>query len=180
LNERSSECKLGRRDSPAGTGPDRLLWERESEWRELSLSRPRGSSPERPRESRERRTTRDVAGSHSTWVQLHGVASDSVHVARAAFGSVMADLKTIRDRTSSFNGTGSSMADAMEQSKEKSRRIGSEALIGLVSSFGLTNFFLCQSFSLYFCYVVGMDLGVHGRRERDWRKTDGEEITCLF
>lgn len=98
----------------------------------MSRSRPRGSSPESSRESRERRTTRDVAGSHSTWVQLHGVASDSVHVARAALGSVMADLKTMRERTSSFNGTGSCVGDATEQRREKRRRIGSEALIDLV------------------------------------------------
>ncbi|KAF7040399.1 hypothetical protein CFC21_050303 [Triticum aestivum] len=112
LRERSRRRREGRRERPGRRAPERLLRARESDWRRGRRSRPRGrpEAEERARPSSARRSTRAVAGSHSTCGQPQGVASDSAHAARAPEGSVRAERNTTSPSTSSFTGSGSASA----------------------------------------------------------------------
>uniref|UniRef100_A0A0A9GFA1 Uncharacterized protein n=1 Tax=Arundo donax TaxID=35708 RepID=A0A0A9GFA1_ARUDO len=93
--------------------------------------------PESARPSSARRSTREVAGSHSTHAHPHGVASDSLQLASAPAGSESADLKTTSPSTSSFTGIGMSAATAAPMNSSinvTSRRSGRVGVVGAVIS----------------------------------------------
>lgn len=96
--------------------------------------------PDSASPSSDRRSTREVAGSHSTRAQPQGVASDSVHVASAPVGSDSADLNTTSPSTSSFTAIGMSAfvvagePPTSSTSRRRSRRAGEVAVVVAISA----------------------------------------------